>query len=334
MNKINQIRKEINVTIPAHHYETDEIVDIADFVGDSYKLAVECTKTNSDYIVFCGVKFMAEGAKILAKPNQKVLSPAKTAGCPMADMIDANQAQQVFDKINDPDLVPVVYMNSYADIKAFCGEHGGAVCTSSNAAKIVEFYLQQDKKVFFAPDFNLGMNTAKKLGLNDDEIVTVKQDISFKDNKNAKLYLWDGYCYVHKVFMLNQIEELRDKHPQIKIIVHPESDPEVVEKADIAGSTQQILLAVKNSPAGSVWGIGTEIHFVNRLAQQYPNKTILPLKKSSCRDMIKINRTNLTQTLEAIKTGKLTEYEVTVPSNYIEPAKAALQKMIDIVEGE
>ncbi|HCX73643.1 MAG TPA: quinolinate synthase [Candidatus Cloacimonas sp.] len=332
MQEINKMKEKYKITIPAHHYESDEIVELADFVGDSYKLAVECTKTDSNYIVFCGVKFMAEGAKILAQEHQKVLSPDLTAGCPMADMIDANQLQQIFQKLNDPNLVPIVYMNSYADIKAFSGNHGGAVCTSSNAAKICKYYQDQGKKIFFAPDYNLGRNTANKLGLTDTEIVKINQDLTFTPNKNAKMYIWDGYCHVHKIFAVEQIKTLRKKYPEINIIVHPESAPKVVAMSDFAGSTQQILQAIQESSTGSIWGIGTEIHFVERLAKQNPDKQIFPLLPSSCYNMTKINEAKLTRTLQAIENGHISQYEVKVDSQYIEPAKAALQKMIEIVE--
>lgn len=332
MELIKKIRKKHKITIPAHHYETDEVVNLADFVGDSYKLAVDCSKADSDFIVFCGVRFMAEGAKILAKSYQKVLTPDSKAGCPMADMINIKQAEGIFDKINDPQLVPVVYMNSYADIKAFCGKHGGAVCTSSNAAKVIKYYLNQGKKVFFAPDYNLGKNTAHRLNIPERQIVKINQDLSFSKNPDAKMYIWDGFCHVHIVFSVQQIQKLREKYPAIKIIVHPESDPEVVKMSDKSGSTQQILQAVMNSKSGSIWGIGTEIHFVERLAKQNPDKTVIPLIPSCCYNMSKISEAKLRNTIKSIPNKKYSQYEVEVDPQYIESAKKALKKMIEIVE--
>ena len=344
IEKIKLLKKDLGnkLVIPVHHYQSRDIVKLGDFIGDSYKLAVECSKTNADFIVFCGVLFMAEGASILSKSTQKVLLPEPSAGCPMADMADIELVKKSYDKISrkcNKELIPVVYMNSYADLKSFCGEKGGAVCTSSNASKIINYYLKQDKAILFFPDYYLGINTARSMNIDNQYIVKVKRNISFDssdDAKIAKIFLWDGYCPVHQRFTEGDIRYLKSKYPGIKIIVHPECSEEVVNKADISGSTEKIYNIIKDSPAGSVWGVGTETVFVERLALDFPDKTIVPLKESKCVNMIKINLSNLAASIDSIidyldGKGKL-RYEIKVDGNLKENAKKALKKMIEIVE--
>ncbi|MBF0258489.1 MAG: quinolinate synthase NadA [Desulfamplus sp.] len=351
-----------SVVIPAHHYEMDEVVQMADFLGDSYKLAVDCAATDSKYIVFCGVMFMAEGAALLAKPYQKVLIPDMTAGCPMAEMIDAVQAEKIYSIISDKcdrSIVPIVYMNSYADMKAFCGAREGTVCTSSNAAKIVKSFLDQGKSVFFAPDYNLGINTANQLGLARDEVVTIRRDLSIEgsdwpeeghggsdqkkeiDFKNAKMFVWDGFCHVHKVFTVDDINSFRRQYGDmadndVNVIVHPECHESVVKAADYSGSTSMIWNTVKAGKPGSIWAIGTELRFVQRMADQFKDKTIVPLRKSVCHNMSKITLEKLGHTLKAIQKHSAGDgealKEITVPDEYREDARKALQLMIDIVE--
>ncbi|MBF0228261.1 MAG: quinolinate synthase NadA [Desulfamplus sp.] len=372
-NKANHLLKEVmeikqelgkSVVIPAHHYEMDDIVKMADFLGDSYKLAVDCAATEAEYIVFCGVMFMAEGASLLAKPHQKVLIPDKSAGCPMAEMIDAIQAEKVYSKLSnlcDREIIPIVYMNSYADMKAFCGKRGGTVCTSSNAAKIVKYFLDQGKSVFFAPDYNLGINTANQLNINKDEIVTVDKKLSFdndsfsnsSDCKNAKMFVWDGFCHVHKVFTVDDINSFRQTYSQsrdgansisvgeknINVIVHPECSEEVVNASDYSGSTSMIWKTVKAGKEGSVWAVGTELRFVERMANEFKDKTVVPLRKSVCHNMSKITLAKLRDTLKSIldiKSGRIKDGiqldEIKVAEEYKENAKKALELMIDIVE--
>ncbi|MBF0411906.1 MAG: quinolinate synthase NadA [Desulfamplus sp.] len=363
-----------SVVIPAHHYEMDEIVKMADFLGDSYKLAVDCAANDAEYIVFCGVMFMAEGAALLAKPYQKVLIPDRTAGCPMAEMIDAVQAEKCYANISslcDREIIPVVYMNSYADMKAFCGSRGGTVCTSSNAARIVKHFLDQGKSLFFAPDYNLGINTANRLGLGKDEIITIERDMSIKGGnpKTAKMFLWDGFCHVHKVFTVDDINSFRQTYSQsqgntindltnfipariskaisekdINVIVHPECSEDVVNASDYSGSTSMIWKTVKAGKAGSVWAVGTELRFVERMADQFKDKTVVPLRKSVCHNMSKITLAKLKNTLESVLQHRLNKSdnpdkqsdiqldEITVQEKYREDAKKALQLMIDIVE--
>ncbi|MBF0377944.1 MAG: quinolinate synthase NadA [Desulfamplus sp.] len=358
--EVMEIKQELgkSVVIPAHHYEMDEIVKLADFLGDSYKLAVDCAATEAEYIVFCGVMFMAEGASLLAKPHQKVLIPDKSAGCPMAEMIDAIQAEKIYSKLSnlcDREIIPIVYMNSYADMKAFCGKRGGTVCTSSNAAKIVKHFLDQGKSVLFAPDYNLGINTANQLNINKNEIVTVDKKLSFdndsfsslSDCKNAKMFVWDGFCHVHKVFTLDDINSFRQTYSQsqddpnaiseknINVIVHPECSEDVVNASDYSGSTSMIWKTVKAGKAGSVWAVGTELRFVERMANEFKDKTVVPLKKSVCHNMSKITLEKLKNTLTVILNNKTAESPsdiITVAEEYKENAKKALKLMIEIVE--
>ncbi|HPP04035.1 MAG TPA: quinolinate synthase NadA [Spirochaetota bacterium] len=338
--KLKEKLKE-SVIIPVHHYQNYDIVKLGDFIGDSYKLAVESSKTDKEFIVFCGVKFMAEGTKILAKSFQKVLIPDIMAGCPMASMIDYNIAEKIFNILQQDckrEISPVVYMNSYADMKAFCGKNGGSVCTSSNAEKIIKYYLENNKSIFFFPDYNLGINTVNKLGIPKENIVKVKRDLSIEgDVKNALLFLWDGFCIVHKNFKTTDILELRKRYEGIKIIVHPECDEDVVNLADYSGSTEKIYKTIKEAPSGSIWGIGTETVFVDRLQKEFPDKKILPLRESKCVNMEKITLNKLYDSLLSIlsyKESKTTlKYEIPEIVEYKEDAKIALQKMIEIVEG-
>ena len=346
IEKIKELKETLGdrVIIPAHHYQKIEIVRLSDFVGDSYKLAVDCKNTESEFIVFCGVRFMAEGAQLLAKKYQKIIMPDLDAGCPMADMIDLEIAEKLYKKLNKSckrEIIPIVYMNSYSDMKSFCGRKGGSVCTSSNAGKIIEYYLSQDKAVFFSPDYNLGINTARHLKIPSEEIVKIENDLTIEPGKNLKdtrLFIWDGFCYVHKVFRTDDIIKLRAKHPEINIIVHPECDEEVVNSSDISGSTQKIYQTIKDSPRGSIWGVGTEFNFVSRIAEDFKDKRIIPLRNSPCIDMEKINLKNLAQSLSSIldyKTGKAElKFEVKVHEEFQLPAREALKKMIEISKGE
>ena len=324
------------IVIAAHHYQNPEIIQFADFIGDSYKLAVESSRTNAEFIVFCGVLFMAEGARILSNPH---------AGCPLADMADLNMVKKAYDKIKNEinnEITPVVYINSYADLKSFCGEYGGSVCTSSNAEKIINFFLQQNKAILFFPDYYLGKNTVNKMGIKDDFIAVIKKNLSLETTgniKKAKVFLWDGFCPIHYNFIISDIINLRKSYPEIKIIVHPECREEIVNKSDFFGSTEKIYNIIKNSNKGSIWGIGTETTFVERIALENKDKTILPLKTSACKNMVMTTLPYLASSLQSIlsflenKNNQL-EYEVNVDKEYQENAKISLQKMINIVENQ
>lgn len=341
--------------IPAHHYQKPEIVNLADIVGDSYRLAVEVSKTNADYIIFCGVSFMAEGAAVLAGANQKILQPEPSAGCPMADMIDQNLAEKAFrtlKNIHSGPIVPIVYMNASAEVKAFCGRNGGAVCTSSNAERILTHYFNKGYAVFFLPDQHLGINTALKMGIPSSSILKVTGSMELKplgiDNKEingeisrqAGIFVWDGFCPVHQTFTVNQITDLKNQYEDITIMVHPEVAAPVAQAADLVGSTEQIYHTIRNSAPGTVWGIGTEYNFVLRMAQefQHEKKLILPLYAQKCKNMDKTTLTSLLDTLEIISHYEIDpEYhasqEISVPQTIKEDAAKALNAMISIVEG-
>jgi len=341
MQRIIELRKELGdrVVIPAHHYQKKEITDIADFIGDSYRLAVDVSASNAEYILFCGVHFMAEGAAVLAKAHQKVVMPNPSAGCPMADMITYEQAQQTLENIRSKtqrEIIPVVYMNAHARLKAFCGQHGGSVCTSSNARKILEYYLSQDKGVFFFPDQHLGRNTATEMGLSQDDISLIDKELLIPvGNKQAKVFLWDGCCPIHQEFNVKQIHLLRKKFPGITVIVHPEVNSATAQEADMKGSTEYIYNVVKKSPPGSAWAIGTEYSFVSRLAFECADqgKTIVPLETSICNDMSMTTPQLLLETLEQIRDGNIENKLVIVDRTVREDAKKALQQMIAIAEG-
>ncbi len=337
--------------IPAHHYQRSEIVEVADLVGDSYKLAVDSGKSDADYIVFCGVRFMAEGASVLAQEYQRVLLPETTAVCPMAEMITYEKADRALSLIRetcDRAVVPVVYMNAHADMKAFCGEHGGAVCTSSNARKILDHYFAQGKSVFFFPDQYLGINTGIQMGLHTHEMKKMTRDFRivpvFPDDTStheaARIYVWDGFCPVHQRFSLTQIEALREEYPDITIIVHPEVHSSVAATADLTGSTEQIFAAVRGGAPGTVWGIGTEYNFVHRIALEGArwNKIVIPLERNLCPNMDKTTVSSLLDTLRELKRIDLdrnltSAREITVDHTIRKDAAAALLKMIEIVEG-
>jgi quinolinate synthase len=329
--------------IAAHHYQTPEIVERADMVGDSYRLAVEAAKLDAEYTILCGVRFMAESVAILAQAGQKVLMPEIAAGCPMADMVSREDAVRALATIREQtgkDTVPITYMNSWADTKAFTGEEGGSICTSGNADKIVRHYLEQGKNVFFLPDYNLGMNTARKLGINREQICAVRRDGSLDASSEAlphtRVFLWDGFCPIHMAFRPNEMIDLRARHPGMTIIVHPECTPETANAANMTGSTEQIYRALKEAPAGSTWAVGTEICFVQRMAQEFPNKQILPLTVSRCKNMSMTSEESL-DNLEALLTRHLAGEKqelplITVPEEYIQPARAALETMVRITE--
>lgn len=344
IEKIKELKIKLGsrVLIPAHHYQSPEVVAMADFVGDSYKLAVDCSKKDSEFILFCGVRFMAEGAEILANSDQKILLPDLTAGCPLADHINGEQIENVVNDITfrtKEKITPVVYMNSTSEVKEICGKFDGSVCTSSNARKIVEYYFEQGNSVFFAPDYNLGINTARELGLAENAIIKVKKDGSFAmDNltESPKIFIWDGNCHVHKRFLMSDVEDFRKKYNMGKIIVHPECDEEIVSAADISGSTAKIYNDIKDSPAGSIWGVGTEFHFVERIAQEFPNKIIVPIRNSICGNMAKINIENLSETLKNIDkfiAGRTNlKNQIKIDENKKVNARKSLEKMIEITK--
>ena len=311
VERIRQIkrRKGDELVILGHHYQRREIVELSDYRGDSLQLSRNAAeRKDARYIVFCGVKFMAESAAILAGENQVIQHPEPTAGCPMADMADLEDVERAWAQITEicgqDRVIPVTYVNSSADVKAFVGRHGGATCTSSNALKLFEWAFSQKEKLFFLPDQHLGTNTANVMGIPRDERIIwdfTQPELGGngeEEIRRAKLILWSGHCHVHIWFTVDHILRARRRYPDGKIVVHPECVEDVVNLADYNGSTAFIVRFVEEAPAGSTTVIGTEINLVSRLAYENPDKTVVELSRSLCPNMYKINLRNLLYTLE------------------------------------
>ncbi|HEV8292115.1 MAG TPA: quinolinate synthase NadA, partial [Tepidisphaeraceae bacterium] len=283
------------LVILGHHYQQDEVIEFADFVGDSFELSRKAAEQKGiEYVVFCGVHFMAESADILTDENVRVILPDLGAGCSMADMANLDQTLVAWEQLQETcpgqTIVPITYMNSSAAIKAFVGEHGGAVCTSSNCRAVLEWALKQSDgkvKVLFFPDQHLGRNTAYAMGYPLDKMVLwdPKQDLGGNSEdalRQADFVLWKGHCSVHQLFRPEHVDQVREKYPDMKVIVHPECRWEVVQKADLTGSTAYIVKQIEAAPPGSQWAIGTEVHLVHRLAQQHPEQKIIVLSDCQC----------------------------------------------------
>jgi quinolinate synthase len=326
-----------DVIILAHFYQEDDIVECADIVGDSLQLARQAAKQKDvPSIVFCGVSFMAEMARIICSPGQEVLHPEPDARCPLADMAGIEQAEAAWADLKESDkkIIPVAYVNSNADLKALCGRNDGTVCTSANAQRVFEYAFSKGDSVFFFPDGNLGRNTAHALGIADHEIFLWDPAAGIKNTskdrvKKAKVFLWKGYCYVHTKFLPSDVLKVRKEIQDIQVIVHPECTTEVVALSDFTGSTSMIKHTVETSDPGSRWAIGTEWNFVQRIKVHNPDKFIVPLKRSVCSDMTKIKPRHLLQVLEGLKAGKL-HGRVTVAEEITEDARTALQRMLEI----
>ena len=326
--------------ILGHHYQRDEVINFADITGDSFKLAQAAEATSdAEFIFFCGVHFMAESADILTSQNQKVILPDLAAGCSMADMATTNQvyeAWKVFEKLGiSKRTVPITYMNSSAAIKAFTGENGGSVCTSSNAERALRWAFDKGERVFFLPDQHLGRNTAVlKLGLSLNDCVVWNPwqpngGLTDEAIKEAKMILWRGHCSVHGRFSLNNIEEMRAKVPGVNILVHPECQHDVVSNADVVGSTEAIIKTIEASPVGSKWAIGTELNLVSRLASRFPDREIHFLDKTVCycSTMNRIDLPHLTWALESVAAGNLVN-QIRVEPRVAKFAKVALDQML------
>jgi len=326
--------------ILGHHYQRNEVIDFADITGDSFKLAQAAAENSSaEYIIFCGVHFMAESADILTTSEQKVILPDLTAGCSMADMAAVNQVNQawaVMEKLGiAAHTIPITYMNSTAAIKAFTGRNGGAVCTSSNAERAMNWAFGQGEKVFFLPDQHLGRNTAVlKLGLTLEDCVIWnpwKPNGGLTDQEiiDAKVILWRGHCSVHGRFSMENITEVRARIPGVQVLVHPECQYEVVSNADVVGSTEFIIKTVENSPAGSKWAIGTELNLVQRLAQNNPDKEIVFLDKTVCycSTMNRIDLPHLVWVMETLVNGRVIN-QISVDLDDARDAKVALERML------
>ncbi|HEY5836353.1 quinolinate synthase NadA [Streptomyces sp.] len=328
------------VFILGHHYQRDEVIEFADVTGDSFKLARDAAaRPEAEYIVFCGVHFMAESADILTSDRQQVILPDLAAGCSMADMATAEQVAECWDVLADAGVadatVPVSYMNSSADIKAFTGRHGGTICTSSNARRALEWAFSQGQKVLFLPDQHLGRNTAvREMGFSLDDCVLYNPHkpgggVTAAELRAAKMILWRGHCSVHGRFSLDSVEDVRARIPGVNVLVHPECKHEVVTAADQVGSTEYIIKALEAAPAGSSWAIGTELNLVRRLAKAHPDKQIVFLDKTVCfcSTMNRIDLPHLVWALESLADGKVVN-RIQVDAETEHFAKLALERML------
>lgn len=328
------------VMILGHHYQRDDVICHADLTGDSFKLAqMASRRPEADYIVFCGVHFMAESADILSGAHQQVILPDLAAGCSMADMARLEQVETAWEQLHDlgiDSILPITYMNSAANIKAFCGRHDGVVCTSSNALPLFDWAFKQKEKLFFFPDEHLGRNTGVKFGVPLDRMAVWDPRLDLGGNtpeqlENAKIILWKGFCSVHGRFLERHVDDRRAEHPGIKILVHPECRYEVVAKSDLDGSTEYIIRTINEAPAGSKWAIGTELNLVNRLANRHPDKliTLLAPDLCMCATMFRIAPENLLWSLENLVDGNVVN-QIRVDDETAKYARIALDRMLEI----
>jgi quinolinate synthase len=333
------------VVILGHHYQRDEVIKFADYTGDSFKLARQVARhPDAECIVFCGVHFMAESADVLSGERQQVILPDLAAGCSMSDMASSDQLEMCWSDLQQMGfatdasrVVPVTYINSAASIKAFCGEQGGVVCTSSNAAATLKWAWERGERILFLPDQHLGRNTAYKMGVPLDQMVVwdpaeIWGGLEPDAVKRARIILWKGHCSVHTRFTVRQIENIRREHPGIRVIVHPEVTWEVVQAADDSGSTEYIISRVKESPVGSTWAVATEIHLVNRLAREMqPDRTVLSLDQFGClcSTMFRVSPNHLLWVLEGLLEGEV-HNRIVVPDDQKHWTRIALDRMLSI----
>jgi quinolinate synthase len=339
--RIAQAKRRLGerVVILGHHYQRDEVVKFADFRGDSLKLSQQAAATEADYIVFCGVHFMAESADVLRRSHQVVMLPDKNAGCSMADMAEIGQVETCWEELEAAgvgSIVPITYMNSSAAIKAFVGRHGGAVCTSSNAAKVMRWAFERGERVLFLPDEHLGRNTGWQLGIKLERMAVwdPREELGGNDERRleaAQLILWKGHCSVHQRFSPEHVDRLRREHPGIRVIVHPECRLEVVQKADVVGSTEKIIQAVREAGPGTEWAIGTEIHLVNRLSHEFPEQRIVSLDPNVCvcTTMFRITPQHLAWTLENLVEERVVN-QIRVDEQTRRWARVALERMLEL----
>jgi quinolinate synthase len=340
--RIREAKRKLGhrVVILGHHYQRDDVVRHADLTGDSFKLAqMASQRPEADYLVFCGVHFMAESADILSGDHQQVILPDLAAGCSMADMAGIEQVETAWEQLQElglDSLMPITYMNSAASIKAFCGREGGVVCTSSNAVPLFDWALGQREKLFFFPDEHLGRNTGVKFGIPLDRMAVWDPRLELGGNtpeklRDARLILWRGFCSVHGRFQPRHVDERRAEYPGIKVLVHPECRYEVVAKSDLNGSTEYIIKTIDEAPAGSKWAVGTELNLVNRLAQRHPDKlvTLLAPDLCMCATMFRIAPENLCWSLENLLAGVVVN-RITVDEETAHWARVALDRMLAI----
>ena len=333
-----------DAVVLGHHYQRDEVIRFADFTGDSYKLSKAAAETNAKYMVFCGVHFMAETADILAQPWQQVILPDLNAGCSMADMAEIGQVEDCWESLEragvtaSEGIIPLTYMNSAADIKAFCGERGGLVCTSSNARAAFEWAFRRAGKILFLPDQHLGRNTAFAMGIPLNEMVVwdpyqINGGVAPERLRAAKVLLWKGHCSVHQRFLPEHVDRVRREEPGMQVVVHPECRWEVCQKADALGSTERIIDLIERAPEGSSFAVGTEIHLVNRLAKRFAplGKRVITLDESGClcTTMYRISPQHLAWTLENLLDGRVVN-RIQVNEQVKHWARVALDRMLEI----
>ena len=333
------------LAILGHHYQRNEVFKHADFSGDSLKLSQMAAKTDAEFIVFCGVHFMAEVADIVTEGKRTVILPDLAAGCSMADMANLVKVKKCWEELSqilDPDekVTPVTYINSAADLKAFCGNHGGIVCTSSNARGVLEWSFSRREKVLFFPDQHLGRNTGVRMGIPLEQMVTwdfmkPRGGLTDEQIKNAKIILWKGFCSVHQMFQPAHINNFRKQFPEGKVISHPENSYEVVQMSDVVGSTETILRTVRASAPGTHWLVGTELNLVNRLADEVKPKNITVQFMSPtvcmCSTMFRTDPQHLAWVLDNLVVGNVVN-QIRVPAEIAKPARAALDLMLEVVD--
>ena len=331
------------LVILGHHYQRDDVYRHADFTGDSLKLSYLAASSNAEYIVFCGVHFMAEVADVMSRPEQVSILPDLSAGCSMADMASLSKVTRAWRELSevlDPDemITPVTYINSAADLKAFCGEHGGIVCTSTNARKILEWSFARREKILFFPDQHLGRNTGFKMGIPLEEMVVWDFDqplggLTPEQIKQAKMILWKGFCSVHQMFQPQHILKFRNQYPDGLVISHPENNFEVCQLSDYVGSTEYIIQTIAKAPPNTRWLVGTELNLVNRLADQFKGEgKIIQFMSPTvcmCSTMARIDPQHLAWVLENLVEGKIVN-QIKVPQQEAEMARLALQRMLDV----
>jgi quinolinate synthase len=337
--RVRQIRSRMGrrLYIPGHHYQKDEVIQFADVTGDSLQLAQQSARNQeAQYIVFCGVHFMAETADILTNDQQVVILPDLRAGCSMADMADIRQTERAWEILQGlfgDTILPLTYVNSTAAIKAFCGRHGGATVTSSNAKKMLEWAFTQKQRLLFLPDQHLGRNTAYDLGVPLEQMAVwdpIEERLEYEgDIEQIRVLLWKGHCSVHEKFTVENIRHIRETDPEMKIIVHPECSHEVVQLADEAGSTHYIIQTIAAAPAGTKWAVGTEMNLVNRLGQMHPEQTIISLNPNMCPclTMNRIDLPHLLWALESVDRGEVI-HQIKVDEDVAHYAKIALERML------
>lgn len=347
-DRIRAAKRELGreCVVLGHHYQRDEVIQFADITGDSYKLSQQAAKAGGKYIVFCGVHFMAESADVLSRPGQVTILPDLNAGCSMADMAEITQVETCWEQLvragltkdDGRGMTPITYMNSTAAIKAFCGERGGVVCTSSNAAAAFKWAFEKNEKILFLPDQHLGRNTGYRMGIPLNEMVVwdpymINGGVSPDRLKAARVILWKGHCSVHQRFLPEHVDNVRAKYPGIQVIVHPECRWEVCQKADGIGSTEGLLKMIREAPTGTMFAVGTEIHLVNRMGKDFAKegKKVITLDDSGClcTTMFRISPQHLCWALENLVDGNVVN-RIQVDEDVKHWARVALDRMLEI----